>query len=288
MQGKICVITGANAGIGFETAKALAEKGAEIVMISRNETKGQAAREQIVQAGGHERVHLMLADMSSQQQIRDVGAQIRDRWPKIDVLVNNAGTWISHLSYTEDEIETVLAVNHLAYFLLTHLLWPSLAAAGNARVINVASDSHKQVNNFDFEDPFLSKNYHGLRSYAQSKLANVLFTYELNRRKPQENIVTHAVQPGLVYTDIGLKRTTWLHGLAWKLRRSLWRGKSPAEGAATSIYLANTSEAAEKSGLYWEDCRPKPSSDYSYEEAAAARLWTMSEEWCGVEAFFEV
>lgn len=287
MEGKICVVTGANSGIGFETAKSLAAKGAEVVMVCRSEEKGNAAREQILQSSKNARVKLFLADMSSQQQIREVGAEIRDRYPEVDVLVNNAGTWISDLTYTEDGIETVLAVNHLAYFLMTHVMWPSLEAGGSGRVINVASDSHMQVKHFDFEDPFLSKRYHGLRSYAQSKLANVLFTYELDRRKPVENIVTNAVQPGLVYTDIGLKRTTWLHAFAWKVRRTLWRGVSPAEGAATSIYLATSPEASDRSGLYWDNCQPKPSSAYTYEAGPAAQLWELSKEQCGIEDFFK-
>jgi hypothetical protein len=113
-----------------------------------------------------------------------------------------------------------------------------------------------------------------------------MFTYELDRRKPVDHIVTNAVQPGLVYTDIGLKRTTWLHAFAWKVRRTLWRGVSPAEGAATSIYLATAPEASDKSGLYWDNCQPKPSSDYTYQKGETARLWELSLEQCGIEDFF--
>lgn len=279
-------MTGANSGIGFETAKALAAKGAEVVMICRNATKGEIARQQIMETCGHERVSLEVADMASQEQIRALGATLCQRYPLIDVLVNNAGTWISDLTYTEDGIETVLAVNHLAYFLLTSTLWPALEAAPNGRIVNVASDSHMQVPAFNFEDPYLTKNYHGLRSYAQSKLANVLFTYELDRRKAKGNVVVNAVQPGLVYTDIGLKRTTWLHAFAWKVRRTLWRGVSPAEGAATSIYLASAPEAADRSGLYWDNCKPKSSSAYTYESDPAARLWEWSLERCSIADYF--
>ncbi|MCB0633511.1 MAG: SDR family oxidoreductase [Saprospiraceae bacterium] len=286
MQHKRCVVTGANSGIGFETAKALAHKGAEVIMVCRSEDKGLAAQAKILENCPHDRVHLLIADMSSQQQIRELGSAIHDQYSEIDVLVNNAGTWISDLTYTEDGVETVLAVNHLAYFLLTHLLWPLLNTGEGGRIVNVASDSHKQVKQFNFADPYLTQSYHGLRSYAQSKLANVMFTYELDRRKPIDGVVTNAVQPGLVYTDIGLKRTTWLHAFAWKVRRSLWRGVTPAEGAATSIYLASQPEAAQKSGLYWDNCRPKPSSAYSYQEEDNARLWEWSLEKCGIEAYF--
>jgi NAD(P)-dependent dehydrogenase (short-subunit alcohol dehydrogenase family) len=286
MEHKRCVVTGANSGIGFETAKALVQKGAEVIMVCRNEEKGAAARAQILENSPQGRVHLFIADMGSQQQIRELGKRICDRFSDIDVLVNNAGTWISDLTYTEDGVETVLAVNHLAYFLLTHLLWPRLSSGNGGRVVNVASDSHMQVKQFNFADPYLTKSYHGLRSYAQSKLANVMFTYELDRRKPAQEVVINAVQPGLVYTDIGLKRTTWLHAFAWKVRRTLWRGVSPAEGAATSIYLASQPEASQKSGLYWDNCRPKPSSAYSYQEEANAQLWEWSLEKCGIVDYF--
>lgn len=286
MEDKRCVVTGANSGIGFETAKALAQKGAEVIMICRNREKGEAALAQVREMSPQKHVHLFIADMASQQQVRQVGRAIYHQFPKIDVLVNNAGTWISDLTYTEDGVETVLAVNHLGYFLLTHHLWPALAKDNGGRIVNVASDSHQQVKQFNFDDPYLTKNYHGLRSYAQSKLANVMFTYELDRRRPAKEVVINAVQPGLVYTDIGLKRTTWLHAFAWKVRRTLWRGVSPAEGAATSIYLASQPEASQKSGLYWDNCRPKPSSAYSYQEKDNARLWEWSMERCGITDYF--
>jgi len=285
MDGKVVVVTGANAGIGFETARALAGKGAEMVMICRNAEKGEAARAQIRQATGNDKLHLLQADLASQRQIREAAARIRDRYAKLDVLVNNAGTWFSELVRTEDGIETVFAVNHLAYFLLTHELHPLLAAAGDARIVNVGSDSHFK-GEMQFDDIHLTRNYHGLRSYAQSKLANVLFTYEYERRKPHDHVAINCVQPGLVYTDIGVKHTTWLHALAWKARRSLWKSKTPAEGAATSVYLASHPEAAGVSGKYWDDKRPKPSAPASYDEAAALRLWELSEELCGIEQYF--
>lgn len=286
MEGKVCVVTGANSGIGFATAKALAEKGATVAMVCRNEAKGIAARDQIVAACAHDRVSLHLADMGSQRSVRAVGRELQKQYPDIDILVNNAGTWISDLTYTEDNIETVFAVNHLAYFLLTHLLWPALIAGDGARIINVASDSHHQVKQIDLDDPALSSRYHGLRSYAQSKLANIMFTYEFDRRKPTDKVVINAVQPGLVYTDIGLKHTNWLHAFAWKVRRTLWQGVSPEEGATTSIFLACEPEVCQESGQYWDNCRPKLSSEYSRREEEARRLWELSEQLCGIEQYF--
>lgn len=285
MKGKTCIITGANTGIGFETAKALAMKGANVVLICRNKAKGTAAAERIVQESGQGNVDVYIADLAEQAQIRSVGLAIVEKYPVIDVLVNNAGTWYSTFKLTPDGIETVFAVNHLAYVLLTHLVWPSLTKSTDARIINIASDSHFK-GTVNFEDLGLSENYHGLRSYAQSKLANVLFTYELHRRKSEDHCTVNAVQPGLVYTDIGLKHTTWFHSFAWKVRRGLWKSLSPVEGARTSIFLATDPSAQGQSGQYWDNCRPKPSSPLSYDQQIAAQLWVASLELCGIEDFF--
>lgn len=281
-----CLVTGANAGIGFETAKALAAQDATVLLLCRTEAKALAAREQIVQATGNERVHVFVADLSSQTAIRAAAADILARFDRLDVLVNNAGTWASKFERTEDGIESVFAINHLAYFLLTHLLLPALQRAPQARIVNVASDSHFQIKGLFLDDLNLTNNYHGLRSYAQSKLANVMFTYEFDRRKPDAQLSINAVQPGLVQTDIGLKHTNWLHALAWRIRRRMSGHKSPDEGAATSIYLASSPAAAGQSGKYWDDCRPKPSSAASYDREAAARLWDISCEWCGITDYF--
>ena len=285
MKGKKCVVTGANTGIGFETSKALASKGAEVIMVCRNEAKGRQALAAIREATGNHQLQLITADLSSQRQIREMAFTIREQHPVIDVLVNNAGTWVSDHSLTEDGIETVFAVNHLAYFLLTHLLYPAFIGAADARVINVSSDSHFKGDMY-FDDLNLTRNYHGLRSYGQSKLANVLFTYEFDRRKPHAHVSINAVQPGLVYTDIGLKNTNWVHALAWKVRRSLWRGVSPAEGAATSIYLASDPEISRESGKYWDKCQAKASSPDSYKEEDAGRLWEICERLCSIDDYF--
>lgn len=285
MKEKTCVVTGANAGIGFATARALAAKGARVLLLCRNEEKGKRALEAIAAATGNDRLELHLVDLAYQQQIRAVGSAIRSKYPVVDVLVNNAGTWISEHTLTEEGIEKVFAVNHLGYVLLTHLLYPSLRKAPDGRIVNVASDNHYQVE-MNFEDLNLMNNYHGLRSYAQSKLGNVMFTIELDHRKPDENVDVNAVQPGLVHTDIGLKHTTWLHSLVWKARRTFWSSKTPEQGAATSIFLASAEAARGQSGLYWDDCRPKPASDHARDPEARARLWERSLELCGINDFF--
>lgn len=284
MNEKICVVTGATSGLGLETARFMANEGAAVILLGRNPDKGRAAIEEIRAGRPDAQLEFLQVDVSAQKQIRSAAQIIKDKYPRIDVLVNNAGTWYSSRTFTEDGIEMVFAVNHLAYFLLTHLLYPNLRLSEDARIVNVGSDSHFQVKRINFDDLSLEKNYHGLWSYAQSKLANVLFTYELHRRKPDENLSVNCVQPGLVKTDIGLKHTSWFHKLAWKFRRS--GGVGPAEGARTQAYLASSEEVKGKSGLYFDNCKPKSSSRASYDEAAAARLWEISKELCGIDDFF--
>lgn len=283
---KNCVVTGANSGIGYETALALAQTGHRVAMVCRSPEKGAAARERILATAAGAEVTLFIADLAEQAPIRRVAGEIQRHFDRLDVLVNNAGTWRSKLEYTSDEIESVFAINHLAYFLLTRELYPALRQSPDARVINVASDSHFQIEGLFLDDLFLTERYHGLRSYAQSKLANVMFTYEFDRRRPDERVSSYAVQPGLVQTDIGLKHTNWLHALAWRIRRRMGGNKTPAEGAATSIFLATDAAVGDRSGLYWDDCRPKPSSSGSQDAEAAARLWEESCRMCGVDNYF--
>ena len=222
--------------------------------------------------------------LESQQNIRQVAGQIRQIFPVVDVLVNNAGTWISELTFTEDKVESMFAINHLAYFLLTHALYPNLILAENPRVVSVASDSHFK-GKINFDDIHLTKNYHGLKAYAQSKMANIHFMYELNRRKPVNHLSTFAVQPGLVKTDIGVKKTNWLHALAWKLRRS--GGVNPDIGAQTQIFLASEPSVHNQSGLYWDKCKPKPSSADTYKLDDAEKLWQMCCDFCKIDDFFK-
>lgn len=284
MVGKTCVVTGATSGLGLATARELCRRGANVILLGRNRQKGEDALNSIQRSISKSSLEFHKIDLSSQEQIRQGGTQISKKHPTIDVLVNNVGTWLSELSWTEDQIETMFAVNHLSYFLLTHLLFPSLKKATDGRIINISSDSHFQ-GKIHFDDLHLTKKYHGLRAYGQSKLANVLFTYELDRRKNAENVSVNAVQPGLVKTDIGLKHTNWLHSLAWKLRRS--GGVPPEQGAATQLHLAIAQEVKGLSGKYWNNCSPKPSSKSSYNEADASRLWEISEEMCGIDDYFE-
>lgn len=283
MNDKICLITGANAGIGFETAKKLCAQGATTVLICRSEEKCRKAVSDLKKEVPNAKAEYAIADLSSQQQILDLAGTMLDRYKKIDVLVNNAASWFSDFALTEEGIERQWAINHLAPFLLTHLLLPSLKNSKDPRVVNVNSDSHFK-GKIHFKDVNLQVNYHGLRAYAQSKLANVLFTFEFNRRNTSVPIAINALQPGLVKTDIGLKHTISLHSLVWKIRRLA--GVSPEEGASTSVYLATSEEAKGLSGKYWDKCKPKPASKRAYNEDDAAQLWDLSMKMCGIKNYF--
>jgi NAD(P)-dependent dehydrogenase (short-subunit alcohol dehydrogenase family) len=286
MIGKNCVVTGGNSGIGFETALALAISGARVIIVSRNQEKAEAAVKMIKARSQNNHVDFVLADLSSQKSIKDAAKYILRDFEKIDVLVNNAGTWFSDLQLTEDGIERKFAVNHLAYFLMTYELLGALQKSDDARIICVGSDSHFH-GKINFHDLSLGKKYHGIKAYAQSKLANVMFVYELDRRLKSQNITNitvNCVQPGLVKTDIGLKHTISLHSIAWKIRRL--GGVSPAKGAETSIFLATSDEVKGESGKYWDKCKPKPSSKSSYVLEDAERLWDICCDLTNIHDYF--
>lgn len=285
---KTVLVTGANTGIGFETAQALAERGFKVLIHSRTAEKGQAAKTRLQELLPDAELAVVTADLGELEQIRTLAAKVNELAPSLDVLVNNAGVWNSKLELSKEGVEMTLAVNHLAYFYLSYLLYPNLRRAQNGgRIVCVASDSHKQIKGMFWDDLNLTNQYHGLRSYAQSKLANVLFVYEFARRSPDEDqISAYAVQPGLVQTDIGLKGNTWLHRLAWRVRRQMSGHKTPAEGAATSIYLASDEKVSKATGQYWDDCQPKDSYSSSYEEAEAKLLWEWSCNVLGIKDFF--
>ncbi len=286
MVGKKCVVTGGNSGIGYETALALSGLGANVIILCRSQEKAEIAIKSIKAKTQNNNVDFVLVDLSSQKSVRDASKYILKAFNKIDVLINNAGTWFSKLELTEEGVERQFAVNHLAYFLLTYELLGALNKSSDARIICVGSDSHFH-GKINFEDLSLGEKYHGIKAYAQSKLANTLFVYELNRQLKMrgiDHISINCVQPGLVKTDIGLKHSISLHAIVWKLRRM--GGVSPTKGAETSIYLASSSEAKGKSGLYWDKCKPKPSSKRSYNTEDAELLWDTCNTLCGIDDYF--
>lgn len=284
MNVKTCVITGATSGIGLGIARGLAAHNFNLVLIGRDPARGSRVVEGLKEATGNSAIEYVTVDLCSQRQIRRGGHQIRERYPVIDVLINNAGVWTSRCELTEEKIEKQFAVNHLAYFLMTHLLYKNITKSEDGRIINIGSDSHK-YGKINFDDLNLERSYHGLKAYGQSKLANLLFTYELHRIKKEDHVSVYCVQPGLVKTDIGVKHTNPFHSFMWKLRRL--GGVTPEEAAGTAIYLATAPEAGSMSGLYWDKSKPKPSSQRSKNADDASRLWKMSEQLCGIDDYFK-
>jgi NAD(P)-dependent dehydrogenase (short-subunit alcohol dehydrogenase family) len=207
MQGRVCVITGATSGIGRATAEELGRRDATLALVCRDRARGEETREAILTAGNAV-VTLHLADLSSQAEIRRVAAELTEQYPQIHLLINNAGVANLHRTTTVDGIETVFAVNHLAYFLLTNLLLDTLRRSAPARIVNVASDAHK-FGPLDFDDLQNTQRYRSLRVYGQSKLCNMLFTRELARRLAGTDVTVNAVHPGAVATRLGTNNGRW-------------------------------------------------------------------------------
>ncbi len=282
MDSRIVVVTGANSGIGFETARGLAKLGAEVVLVCRDTARGGAAQKELAKVSAGPAPTLLLADLSSQSAIRAVSAEIRARFSRVDVLINNAGAAFPKRGLTVDGIEKTFAVNHLAPFLLTHLLLDLLRAAPAARIIGVTSDLHSGT--IDFDDLQSERRYSWLRAYALSKLGNILFTKELARRVAGTALTANCLEPGPAVTRFGRGAggTLGIVARMMQLAAFLRIAASTEEGARTPVYLASSPEAARVSGRYFRKCRevaPKPIAD---DVAVAARLWEISERMCGV------
>jgi len=278
MEGRVCVVTGASSGIGRETALALARQGATVGLVCRDRGRGEATVAAIRDATGNDRIALFLADLSAQAEIRRVAAEILARYPALHVLVNNAGVVNLHHTKTVDGIETVFAVNHLAYFLLTLLLLDRLRASAPARVVNVASDAHR-FGKIDFDDLGRERSYGWVGVYGQSKLANLLFTFELARRLEGSGVTVNAVHPGAVATGLGHNNGRVATVLT-KLLAPFFR--SPAQGAATSIHVASSPALDGVSGRYFRNARPARASAAATDPVAARRLWEVSAVLTGI------
>lgn len=255
MNGKNILITGGNAGIGLATAIALAKQGANIYIVSRSNDKAQQAVKQIIEQSGNNHIHYFTANLSSQKSIRQLTRQIKTQLSVVDVLINNAGGVFPEYQLSEDGLEMTIATNHFAYFLLTNLLLDLIKKSDYARIINVASDSHYS-GKIDFDSFCNKKPYRISKAYAQSKLANVLFTNRLAALLSNSHITVNSLHPGVVKTNIGNKNVQWYASLAWSLF-SGWRGVTVEEGAQTSIYLASSPHVKGISGKYFDKCREK-------------------------------
>jgi retinol dehydrogenase-12 len=274
MQGKICLVTGATSGIGLVTAQALAQQGATVVVAGRNPERGAATVRRMRQASGNSAVELLMADLSVQTQVRQLAEAFLRRFARLDVLVNNAGAIFSRRRLSPDGIEMTFALNHLGYFLLTNLLLGTLKASAPARIINVSSDAHRRAG-INFADLQGQHRYSGWRAYCQSKLANLLFTYELARRLEGTGVTANAMHPGFVATGFGRNN----RGLfALLIRLAQLTALSPEQGAETLIYMATSPELESTTGTYFVKKRSVTSSRESYDQTAAQRLWQLSVE----------
>lgn len=276
MKDKICLITGANSGIGKVTARELAKQGAHVVMLCRNQEKAERAKEDILRVCGHDRVDIVLADLASVQQIRDAAQHINEHYPRIDVLNNNAGLIMGdHRQTTEDGFEMTFGVNHLAPFLLTHLLLDKVLASDRGNIINVSSEAHR-VASFDLTDlQYDRRRYLGFKAYCLSKLCNILFTRELSQRLAGTNAVTNALHPGAIASNFG-KGVPGVFGVMMVLSRPFMIGEE--KGAQTSIYLATSEEGYSTTGKYFKSKKvAKPNKDAT-NDYHARRLWEISEE----------
>lgn len=282
LAGRAIVVTGATAGIGLATADALLARGAHVIAIARSPERCRAAAQALLARWPGSRVDVVVADLSSQAEVRRAAAEVRALLPagRLDALINNAGAVAAWFTPTIDGYELQFALNHLAAFLLTHELLPLLAAAPAGRVVAVSSRSHRW-GRIHWADPMLRQNYDILRAYGQSKLANALFTAELNRRLgPASRVRAFAADPGLVDTAIGLKHSAGLAALVWRLRR---RGGQPPDAPARNIvFLATDPAAALARGWYWRDGRPLAPSRRARSADQAARLWALSARLCGL------
>jgi len=274
MAGKVCLITGSSRGIGYYTALELAQKGAEVIIVSHNQERAQQAADEINVQTKTGRARFYTADLSSQADIHRLVDQIKQDYTRLDVLVNNAGGWFSEYQESVDGIEMTFALNHLNYFLLTGLLLGLLQESRSGRIVNVSSMAHQLNRGINYENLQSVEHFGLMPSYAQSKAANIMFTYELANRLKGTGITVNALHPGLVNSH--LYRNFGIFSPLVKVIAKLF-GKNSPEGAQTSIYLASSPEVADVMGKYFVDKKIKPTSPATQDREAWQRLWQVSE-----------
>ena len=278
MTSRVVLITGATNGIGRATAEALAAAGATVVVHGRSREKAEAAARDVAEKTGHRGVEAIVADFGELDQVRRMAAEFRARHGRLHVLVNNAGLVAFDRRATHDGFESHFAVNHLAPFLLTNLLLETLTAGAPARIVTVSSALHAR-GRIDFADLQAKRRYGGVSAYANSKLANVLFTTELARRLQGSGVTANCLHPGVVATGLA-NDNKGLFALGWRVAKNFMI--SPEKGARTSVFLAESPEVEGVSGRYFDDCREVSPAAAAREEETARRLWQVSEELAGL------
>ena len=272
MKDKVVLVTGANSGIGKAASLALAKIGATVVMVARNKERGEAARSEIVRESQNGSVDLLIADLSSLESVRQLATEFQRKYSKLHVLINNAGLFNQRRHVTMDGYEDTFATNYLAPFLLTNLQLNLLKASAPSRIINVSSVGHYN-GHINFDDLNFEKEYGGWKAYGQSKLALVLFTHELAKKLQGTEVTVNAVHPGTVATNIW-SRPLGPVGFIMALPKLFMT--TPKQGAETIVYLASSPDAKDLNGEYLEKLKVKKSSDESYDEEIAQRLWDVS------------
>ncbi len=274
MDGKVVLITGGTSGIGKAAAKALAGMGAEVVVTGRNRQKGEGVLQEIRSESGNNRVSLLLADLAAQAEVRRLAKEFRASHDRLDVLVNNAGLYKTRRTETPDGIEMTLAVNHLAPFLLTNLLLDLLKKSAPSRVINVSSEAERW-GKIDLDDLQSERRYRGFPVYGKSKLANIMFTYELAERLRGTGVTANCIHPGSVNTNMG-KNERGVGILLFRAFKPFMR--SPKKGADTLVYLAASPDVQGRTGEYFIDREVATPSKQAYDRTLREQLWEASEE----------
>jgi NAD(P)-dependent dehydrogenase (short-subunit alcohol dehydrogenase family) len=279
MEGRVALITGATSGIGKATAAGLAQLGATVLLVARNQAKGETVRDELRTQSGNPNVELLFADLSSQQSTRQLAASFQQRYSRLHVLMNNAGGIFFTRETTVDGLELTFALDHLAYFLLTNLLLDTLKASSPARIINISSNA-EAAGRINFDDLQSTRRYLAFPVYAQAKLANMLFTYELARRLEGSGVTVNAITPGPVATNFGGSGRSLLNRLFPLIFRVI--GKSPEQAAETAIQLASDPKLAAVSGKAFYERKELQTSPRSHDVAAQQRLWQVSAELTGL------
>ena len=278
LENKVCLITGATNGIGEEAAKELNKMGAEIVFVARNEGKGEQLKAELKEATGKEPT-MILANLSSQAEVKSAAEKFLSMEKPLDILLNNAGIMNRERNITEDGLEEVFSVNHLAYFTFTLMLIDKLKSTEGSRVVNVASGAHQFVKEMNFEDLQSEKVFKPMQVYGQSKLANILFTKSLANKLADHGVTVNCLHPGFVSTGIGSNNK----GI-WNILMSLARpfARKTDKGAETSVYLCSSPEVKDVSGEYFVDCKIEKVSDAAKSSDQAEKLWKISSELTGL------
>ena len=283
MPEKVVVITGATSGIGKVAGEKLAAMGARLVLVARDKERGQAALDRLRQLGPGVVHGIHYADLSRVAEMKRVAAEIAAAEPRIDVLINNAGALFASRHVTEDGLELTFALNHMAYFVLTHGLRDRLRASAPARIINTASDAHKG-HHLEFNDLQSANDYRGFRVYGRSKLCNILYTRELARRWAGSGVTANSLHPGFVATRFGDESGGML---SFGVRVAKYFAITPEKGAETIVYLASSEEVAGQTGRYFYKCREATPTKEAQDDEAARRLWVETAKLAGIESASE-